>query len=165
MQTTNTDRRAWLGCLACYNAGRLEGEWFDYSAGEFVGFDEYRETHNPTHEEWEAFDAEGFGFRPGRSSSILELLEFAELLEEYETLGIPAEVAAEALEDEFGPESYRGEYESLEAYAEELVWEGCYGTVPEALASYIDLGAIARDLHHEYFLFRSGSTGYVFERY
>lgn len=31
MATTaiSTTPRAWIGCLACYNEGRLVGDWFD----------------------------------------------------------------------------------------------------------------------------------------
>jgi len=31
MDTNNLDStpRVWIGCLHCYNAGRLVGEWFD----------------------------------------------------------------------------------------------------------------------------------------
>jgi antirestriction protein len=33
--TTETEPRVWIGCLACYNAGRLTGQWVDaiYAAG------------------------------------------------------------------------------------------------------------------------------------
>ena len=27
--TTDTTPRAWIGCLACYNEGRLVGDWYD----------------------------------------------------------------------------------------------------------------------------------------
>ena len=27
--TTDTTPRVWIGCLACYNEGRLVGDWYD----------------------------------------------------------------------------------------------------------------------------------------
>lgn len=29
MTTTDTTPRVWIGCLACYNSGRLVGDWHD----------------------------------------------------------------------------------------------------------------------------------------
>ena len=42
MATTaiSTTPRAWIGCLACYNAGRLVGDWFDaVTADEVTTYD------------------------------------------------------------------------------------------------------------------------------
>ncbi|GAA2238528.1 hypothetical protein GCM10010401_08480 [Rarobacter faecitabidus] len=37
---TETTPSAWIGCLACYNAGRLVGDWFDaISADEVTTYD------------------------------------------------------------------------------------------------------------------------------
>lgn len=32
--TEDTTARIWVGCLACHNAGRLVGEWFDAIDGD-----------------------------------------------------------------------------------------------------------------------------------
>lgn len=33
---TNTTPRAWIGCLHCYNTGRLVGEWFDAQDADII---------------------------------------------------------------------------------------------------------------------------------
>lgn len=40
MTTTSTDTtpRVWVGCLACYNAGRLVGDWHDASDADEVTY-------------------------------------------------------------------------------------------------------------------------------
>jgi hypothetical protein len=43
-------------------------------------------------------------------------------------------------------DAYRGEYDSLEDYAAELVDDGVLGPIPEALKYYIDCEAFGRDL-------------------
>ena len=38
--TTDTTPRAWIGCLACYNEGRLVGDWYDaINADEVTTYD------------------------------------------------------------------------------------------------------------------------------
>lgn len=57
--------RIWLGVLAAYNAGQLEGEWLDATADE----EDLRQaaerivaaSHVPGAEEWAILDHEGFG--------------------------------------------------------------------------------------------------------
>ena len=53
--------RAWVGCLGCYNEGRLTGDWVAaLDASEFVP------CKRVDHEEWWVFDHEGFdGFLTG----------------------------------------------------------------------------------------------------
>lgn len=56
MMTTVTDNamRVWVGCLACYNDGRLTGDWVDATeAGDYVPCD------RAGHEEWWVFDTDG----------------------------------------------------------------------------------------------------------
>ena len=49
------ERRVWVGCLACYNAGDLTGEWREpYLAPDWA-------CGRPGHEETWIFDHEGFG--------------------------------------------------------------------------------------------------------
>lgn len=47
---------AWVGCLACYNAGNLVGQWHD--AADLEDW-QIPADHNPTHEEWIVMDSEG----------------------------------------------------------------------------------------------------------
>ena len=51
--TISDDPKAWVGCLACYNAGNLKGDWVDgLEAGDFVP------CNTPGHEEWWVMDHE-----------------------------------------------------------------------------------------------------------
>jgi antirestriction protein len=43
-------------------------------------------------------------------------------------------------------ERYQGEWDSEQAYAEHLIDEGVLGTIPKALANYIDTEKFAHDL-------------------
>jgi antirestriction protein len=54
MTTTNDVPRVWVGCLACYNDGRLVGEWVDATEAA-----EFTPCERPDHEEWWCFDHEG----------------------------------------------------------------------------------------------------------
>jgi len=47
------DLQVWPGCLACYNAGRLVGEWVDASVAA-----DWRCPVNPSHEEFMCLDDE-----------------------------------------------------------------------------------------------------------
>ncbi|MFG2147580.1 antirestriction protein ArdA [Streptomyces sp. NPDC048696] len=71
--------RVWLGCLACYNGGRLTGEWYDADIANLVTPADLhgRET---SHEELWVFDHEDFyGVLEGECSPH-EAAEIAEAL-------------------------------------------------------------------------------------
>lgn len=62
-----TRPRVWIGCLSCYNEGRLVGEWVDATnAGDLTPND----LHGipTTHEELWVFDLEGFPSGTGEMS-------------------------------------------------------------------------------------------------
>jgi antirestriction protein len=57
MMATETEPRLWVGCLSCYNAGRLHGAWLTAeqcegplrgTAPELATYGYYRPGHNPT---------------------------------------------------------------------------------------------------------------------
>lgn len=100
--TTTPTPAAWVGCLACYNAGRLAGEWMDADAlTEFVeggatpcGF--------ATHDEFWCFDTEWLG-NVGECSPVdaaQRARAMADTLEDAAAAGIPAEVIAAAIDAE-----------------------------------------------------------------
>lgn len=77
MTTTSSTPRAWVGCLACYNAGRLVGEWVDgVEAGGYVP------CQMPGHEEFHVFDHEGYGAALSGECSPAEAQDIAEWLDE-----------------------------------------------------------------------------------
>lgn len=59
---------------------------------------------------------------------------------EYHGIAADPEVYGEEFED-----SFCGEI-SLQEYTEQMVDEGCFGNIPEAILPYIDISAIVHDL-------------------
>lgn len=136
---TATGARVWVGCLGCYNAGGLVGRWVD--AAEAGDYEPHEAVNLPAggvppcgrlegaDERW-CFDHEGFGGFLSGECSPAEAQRIAEAMAEAEADG--AELAAvgeylantgERLTDwadvrEGFEESYQGEYDSGEDYAE-----------------------------------------------
>lgn len=170
MSAPNNDTpRAWIACLACYNAGRLVGDWFEGTdlpteVGGDDGFDARMGADLPAdhsagvldgmHEELWVLDHEGYGPLLRGECSPTEAQRLAELLE-----GVDDPDALGAFVDHYGKvpdtealleafeEAYAGEWDSERAYAEELVDDlGMLRDVSEDLARYFDYEAYARDL-------------------
>lgn len=152
-------RSVWVGCLACYNAGNLVGSWLDPAEGPDWA------CPNPTHEETWVFDHEGFGSEGEGSPQ-----HFADLASEFEEaaeygpveayLLYRANVGAQYATAAGFEESYRGEWGSLQEYAEELFDELYLHEIPEHLRSYIDYEKFASDLECDGYW---EADGYVFE--
>ena len=143
--------RIYVACLAAYNNGHLHGAWIEVT-DEAAIWQAVQDmlAASPIEEdaeEWAIHDYEGFaGAEVGEYFSFASVVELAEYITENGELG--AEVLnyyggniedAKARFDE-----YAGEYDSLEAYAEELT-EQSGETIPERLAPYIDYKAMAHD--------------------
>lgn len=150
--TTIETPRAYVACLASYNAGRLFGEWIDLSGDA----DEIRESiagvlakspHQGA-EEWAFHDFENLGgWSPGENPDLDELARVVELAEEHG----PAVFgyAGNGNDVEGFEDAYRGEWESLADYAEEL-FADCYSDslkdLPDLIRHNIDWKAIGEDL-------------------
>jgi antirestriction protein len=155
----------WVGSLADYTAGYLHGGWLDATSDpeELAAAVQFilRNSHEPDAEEYGIFDYDGFG-------------EVTSLLGEYPSLKTVSRIAQGIFEHGHayaawaayvGPEHheqlerfedhYLGEWESLEAYAQELLEESeAYRVIdeaPEWLRPYlsIDVEDYARDLGYE----------------
>lgn len=120
--------RVWVGCLACYNDGTLNGEWMD--AADASDWQCTRSTDLFPHEETWCFDHEV----PGVSGELdpMTAVRYAEAfagVEDHEedafrawlTNWVSREPDA-SMVDEFR-EAYCGEYDSLDAYAWEMLTE------------------------------------------
>src|SRR4051795_7421988 len=132
MTADTTSPRIYVACLAAYNAGRLHGRWIDAAQDADAIWAEVREmlaaSPVPGAEEHAIHDYEGFaGIGIGEYDSIEVVAQLAELLEEHG----PALGAFYANQpgywsenmDEIGEafaESFNGEHDSEEAFAEEL---------------------------------------------
>lgn len=125
MTTTTTEYRAWIGCLACYNDGKLVGEWLPADEA-----DEWTCPNDPTHEEFNVFDTDGLPSYFAHEmcpSAFVELVETLEQLRSWHPVEAFAAYCATAGETEpnastlggFG-ESYQGEFDSVEEYAEQF---------------------------------------------
>lgn len=139
--------RVWVGCLACYTAGRLVGVWLDGDEADdrnaFEAGVAYSRTigtagdHSLDHEELWIMDHEGFGGLLKGECSPSEAQKVAEAIERIQDAGWPIEAVA-AYREYVGPEhfdlddlsefeeSYAGEWESGTDFAYYLATEMDY---------------------------------------
>lgn len=156
MAKATTECRVYLACLACYNAGRLVGEWVDgEDAEDFdIGTMDHGADDPCPHEELAIHDHEGFGeWRPGENESLADVSAVARLMGEHGEAfsawyanGNATGKSVSEWGDAFS-EDYRGTYKSLADYAEELSEElGDLESVPERLRYHIDWESVAREM-------------------
>lgn len=127
--------RAWVGCLACYNAGLLVGEWVDgIEAGEVTPEDIHPGTFttqpvglNPaTHDELWVFDHEGYGAlipggcSPAEAQRVAELIEPVPERDREAFVAYVENVGAEYADAGDFEETFVGEWNTFEDYAYEL---------------------------------------------
>lgn len=155
-----TRPRVWIGCLSCYNEGRLVGEWVDATnAGDLTPND----LHGipTTHEELWVFDLEGFPRGTGEMSPTVSV-PWGELFEEVgETQWLAllswVETGCYVADSNDLPcasdfeDRYYGCWDSESDYAAHFAEEmGVWDEVPEHLHSYFDLDAWWRDERYDY---------------
>jgi antirestriction protein len=149
MEATTETMRAWVGCLACYNDGRLVGEWVDaVDAADSVDDPEWCiGVHGPAladdeavagHEEWWCFDHEGLPIdgecSPMHAAALADLLSEVEEWRRGAVLAwmregnYSTDVEGLPILSDFD-DAYRGEYDSPRDYAE--TWAEEAGLVPE----------------------------------
>ena len=162
--------RIYVACLAAYNNGHLHGEWINVTdeahIWETVQAMLFASPIEEDAEEWAIHDYEGFkGAEVGECFSFANVVELADYIREHGALG--AQVLnyyggnienAKARFDE-----YAGEYDSLEAYAEELT-EQTGLEIPDSLAPYIDFKAMAHDYEQsgDFLTFVVGGSVHIF---
>lgn len=166
MHNDNDTPEVWVGCLACYNAGRLIGQWYDaLEAGELTPEQlhegrlaqlEARDGGSP-HEELWVMDHQGFGGLLTGECSPMEAQRLAEVIGELEDANLPVEAFAAWLQGEansgavsdFG-DVFQGVWDSEEDFARQMSEDiGDTGSVPEGAAwllQYVDWERVARDL-------------------
>ena len=143
----------YVASLAHYNAGQLVGKWFDATQDDLVGaVHDYIKSltcYGQQCEEWAIHDYEGFGmYSVSEYEGIKEVNEIALAIEEHgEAVGAwlmhsgSSEFDLSSFED-----CYRGEWDSEQAYAEELFDDIHAHEVPVQLRFYIDYERFTRDL-------------------
>jgi antirestriction protein len=167
--TTTDTPRIYVACLASYTAGILHGEWIDATDADVI-----REAiqemlkGSPTAgaEEWAIHDYEGFGsIRLSEWEDVDRVAELGALIDEHgEAFAAYADhVGVDYATEESFQDAYCGEWDSEQAYAENL-FDELYGhDVPEHIAPYIDYEAFARDLFiNDNYSVESDSGVYVF---
>ena len=144
---TNNQPLAWVGCLACYNAGNLNGAWCTAEEAE-----EW-ECKNTTHEEFWCMDMEGVPSSLIKEMSPAEFVELCEQLEQFEENGLTDAWAAYV--DHVGAhyatfdgfeEAYAGHWCSEEHFAEELASDCGFEASDTWPGNCIDWERAARDL-------------------
>ena len=174
---TDTAARVWIACLACYNDGRLVGDWFPAEGADDVTLDEIHAHHGGTRmgcEEMWVFDTDGLPI--SREMSPAEAGEWGRLLAEVPEWQRDALAAwvqsgdyiAEGRGDlpslpDF-EERYAGEWETFLDYAWELAEDtGMLAELPEWARPYFDMNAFARDLTFDHTTMAAPNGGvYVF---
>lgn len=177
--TMTTEPRAWVGCLGCYNAGRLNGGWLTGTEAA-DNIDQAIPTLNNGHvcgacgsdEQW-VFDHEGYGSLISGECSPSTAQERAELLAGVDDadafLAYVDNVGAQYATVEGFEESYAGQHWTFEDFASEL-FEDCYDASgwDDLARTYFDLSAWARDLllGGDYSAISDGAGGvYVFRNH
>lgn len=151
---------AWLGCEACYGAGRLVGHWYPVTE---IGDVTMADLHGrPTaHEEAVCMDTDGLPTTGEPSQETAA--RWGEIYEEVGPEQWPALCAwvhsgsyvAEGDTDypaigDF-EERYAGEWDSFDEYAQDLADDiGLLRDVPEEVERYFDWASWTRDLRFDY---------------
>lgn len=149
--------RAWIGCLGCYNDGRLVGQWLDYDGASDLESSLLRTVENGQcvkcgSDEFQCFDVENVpGLGECSVAEFLRVCENMQLLgeefydEELEAFYLFADNEHGSLSGDVSElvdrfrDSYRGYWESAAEFAEELYTETeNLDTLPSVLRDCID---------------------------
>jgi antirestriction protein len=144
----------YVGTYGKYNDGSLHGEWIDLEGLDKESFyEKIKELHSDEEDpEFMFQDLEGFAYviagESGFNKGAWEALEVWQELdeEEREAFGIWCDHMGSLDGCEDWRDQYAGQYESVEAFADELIDQGALGEIPESLSAYIDVAKYARDL-------------------
>ncbi len=170
----STEPRIYVACLAAYNNGRLHGEWIDADQSA----DELHEavarmlaaSPQPGAEEWAIHDYEGFGsLRLGEYESLERIATIAAGIAEHGdafSAWLSYDESQDATDAQSFEDAYRGEWDSLRAYAEDYAEStGMYDAAEKSGSQYIvvDIDMLTRDLKVELYAVESDChTIYVF---
>ena len=156
--TFHHEPKVWIGCLQCYNEGRLVGDWYPANeAGEITTSNLHGRPIRPeTHEELWCLDVEGFP--EAREMDPMTAQMWGDLYDEVGDAQWPAFCAwvrsGSHVEDGDGmpsasdfEERYAGSWNDFEEYAwNYVVSSGMQHEWTETARDYFDLKRYARDL-------------------
>lgn len=157
----------WIGSLLDYNNGILHGDWIDATREEadihagirrILAASPTARMQGEVAEEWGIFDSDGFGLAHiGEYESIELVANLARGIAEHgAAYGAYYSLTDSAEELDDFEDAYLGHWDSVDAYAEQLIDDLGYDelldrAVPESLRPYvqIDTEQLARDMQYE----------------
>lgn len=154
----------WIGCLACYNEGRLVGDWFDAEDADEITAQDIHGAHARagTHDELWVMDTDG-DMPVRREMSPHEAAQWARAVlsvPEHQRAALCAWVrSGDYVAEGTGElpsipdfeERYCGQWDSFRDYAEQLADDtGLLQGVPEGVARYFEWAAWTRDLAFDF---------------
>jgi antirestriction protein len=179
------ERKIFLGCLACYNEGRIIGQWLNLDEYDYEELEEKAKTivkESPCvyGEEYDIQDFEGFyKLLKGSSPSLNDIwtahealklieeetddidlfMEFVEL-EGYDDLILAGN--ADQVLNRFG-DKYLGSWKTLEEWAYDFMEDTYFSheKVPDVIKNYFDYQAYARDCELEGSIYTIRHNGQV----
>lgn len=169
---TDMTPRVWIGCLACYNEGRLVGDWHDaLGADEVTSADVHGRASS--HDELWCFDIENIPVR--REMSLHEAAEWGRVFDEIDDhlrAALFAWVAScDYVSEGTGDlpvvsdfeERYCGHWDGFDDYARQLADDiELMRDVPEEIATYFDWESWTRDLAFDYSVVDADTGIHVF---
>lgn len=175
IDTATTSPRVYVACLAAYNNGRLHGAWIDANqdaddlAREIQAM--LSKSPEPRAEEWAIHDYEGFGsLRLSEWESVEHVAAIAAGIGDHGeafAAWLCNDSSRDPQDRESFTDAYRGEWDSLRDYADNLADElGLTDAAENSGSPYVvvDVDAFARDLDIELETAESGSHSiYVFD--
>ena len=169
---TSAEPRAWIGCLGCYNSGRLNGRWMDADDAEEVG----GKCDRCFSDEWWCFDVENvLKVREISPAEFVRDARLAEVIDEHPNadalrVWVAGDFRYNVEQRDFDPvdiidtfeQSFDGEFETFADFAYE--WADNYlGKSDEADAVLvIDWEATGRNLADGYNVVRHDGSLYFF---
>ena len=169
---TGTIPSAWIGCLACYNEGRLVGDWFNAATADEVTTYDVHGAHSraDSHDELWVFDHENIPVRGemdpitaaawGRCLAKVDEQLRPALCAWVESGDYVAEGTGDLPSVSDFEERYCGDWDSFREYAEQLSADiGLLADVPEEIANYFDWSAWTRDLAMDYSVYDDPEGG------
>lgn len=177
---TLDEPRVWIGCLECYNSGRLIGDWYscaeapDITTSQLHG----RPIREHTHEELWCLDTDNIPV--DREMSPMEAGEWGEVYDALDSPDLWPALCAWVRSGSYAAqgdtdlpvvsdfvEAFAGTWPSFTAYVEDLVEEtGMLDGVPDELRGYFAIDRYARDLQGDYTVERApAGEVYVFRSF
>ncbi|MGH2965120.1 MAG: antirestriction protein ArdA [Solirubrobacterales bacterium] len=173
--SSGSSPRIYVACLAAYNAGRLHGAWIDADQSAFDIHEDVDRmlaaSPEPGAEEWAIHDYEGFGeLRLSEWESFERVSAIAAGISEH-GMAFAAWLSYDESRDPTDPhafeDAYRGEWDSLRAYAADFAEAiGLHDLAENTGSPYIsvDLDALERDMDIELYTVPSDNGNlYVFD--